>query len=31
MWGAFMARKFIQRNGVDVRLVRLARQLEAAS
>ena len=29
-WGAFMARKFIAKRGVSPRLVRIARQLEAA-
>lgn len=30
-WGAYMARAFIRNKGVDIRLVRLARQLEAAA
>jgi hypothetical protein len=28
-WGRYAAEKFAIRNGVDLRLVRLARQLEA--
>lgn len=30
-WGPYMARAFIRKRGVDMRLVRLARQLQAAT
>ena len=31
LWGNYAARKYAERQGLDARLVRLARQLEAAS
>jgi len=31
LWGAFAARKYAERQGLDLRLVRLARQLETVT